>query len=153
MKINLKKFYFSCLILLSLNSIYLAQEKTVINDASAKTKLVGNHKISLQWISWDYFGTAKIVDEHGVLRIKGEQKQRGGNDFLKIDGTINSVDKNSFVFNGTITISVSHINNGNACKREGEMTFAIKGNRRYWRLQEMENPCDEATDYVDIYFR
>lgn len=153
MKSKSWKYYFSFLLLICLTSINYAQEKTVVNDFAAKTKLVGNHKLSLQWISWDYFGTVKITDERGVLHLRGEQKQRGGNDFLKIDGTINLIDKNTFVFNGVITTRVSHINNGDNCKREGEMTFAIKGNRRYWRLQEMENPCDGGTDYVDIYFR
>lgn len=50
-------------------------------------------------------------------------------------------------------MQISHINGGEPCVREGEMTFAITRKRKYWRLQEMQNPCDTATDYVDIYFR
>jgi hypothetical protein len=33
-----------------------AQKKTDINNAAAAKMLVGRHKLSLQWISWDYFG-------------------------------------------------------------------------------------------------
>jgi hypothetical protein len=148
-----KIIYTGFLFLAVLNSFGLGQEKTVVNDANAKKMLLGKHKLSLQWISWDYFGTAIVTNKNGVLYLKGEQKQRAGKDYLKIDGTITLIDKNEFTFNGTIEIRVSHNNNGEPCKREGEMTFAVKGKRKYWRLQEMDNPCDGVTDYVDIYFR
>ncbi len=148
-----KIIYTSFLLLICLNSFVFAQEKTVVNDAKAKKMLLGKHRLSLQWISWDYFGTATVTNKNGVLYLKGEQKQRGGKDYLKIDGTITSIDKNEFTFNGTIVMQVSHNNDGEPCEREGEMTFAIKGKRRYWRLQEMDNPCDGVTDYVDIFFR
>jgi len=48
---------------------------------------------------------------------------------------------------------VSHINGGEPCLREGEMTFAITGKRRFWRLQQMQNPCNEVVDYIDIFLR
>jgi hypothetical protein len=129
------------------------QEKTVVNDAKARAALVGRHKLSLQWISWDYFGTASVINRNGVLRLKGEQKSRKSSDFVKIDGVIVSIDEKEFVFDGTIVTQIDHINNGEPCERAGEMTFRITGKRRYWRLQEMDNPCDGVTDYVDIYFR
>jgi hypothetical protein len=128
-------------------------DKTVIKDPAAKAKLLGQHKLSLQWISWDYFGKAIVTDTKGVMRVKGEQKSRKDDDYLKVDGFITLVDTKEFKFNGTIIMRVSHINGGEPCKREGEMTFRITGNRKYWRLQEMDNPCDQATDYVDIFFR
>jgi hypothetical protein len=150
----LKKIIFtSLLFFVVLNSFVLAQERTVVNDADAKKMLLGKHRLSLQWISWDYFGTATVTNRNGVLYLKGEQRQRGGKDYLKVDGMITSIDKNEFTFSGTIDMRVSHIYNGEPCKREGEMTFAIKGKRKYWRLQEMDNPCDSVTDYVDIFFR
>lgn len=148
-----KIIYTVFLLLAGFNAFGFAQEKTVVNDTKAKTMLLGKHRLSLQWISWDYFGTATVTDKNGVLSLKGEQKQRGGKDYLKIDGTITSIDKNEFTFSGTIVMQVSHNNSGEPCKREGEMTFAIKGRRRYWRLQQMDNPCDGVTDYVDIFFR
>ena len=58
-----------------------------------------------------------------------------------------------FKFDGTVTMQISHINNGEPCERTGEMTFAITSKRKYWRMQEMKSPCDVTTDYVDIYFR
>ncbi len=131
----------------------IAQQRTQINDARAKAMLLGRHKLSLQWISWDYFGTATVTERRGVLYLKGEQKGRGSRDFVRIDGRITSVDSKEFVFDGKIVMQISHINNGQPCEREGEMTFKITGKRKYWRMQEMDNPCDEATDYVDIYFK
>lgn len=127
--------------------------KAIIKDAVAKKRLLGAHRLSLQWISWDYFGRAVVTETNGVLKINGEQKGRGNNDYLKIDGVITVVDTNEIKFDGTIVTKVSHINEGKPCTREGEMTFWITKNRKYWRLKEMDNPCDPVTDYVDIFFR
>ncbi len=131
----------------------VAQEKTVVKDAKARQMLLGKHKLSLQWISWDYFGSASVVDRKGVYSLKGEQKGRGNTDLVRIDGTVKSIAAREFVFDGTIVTQVSHINGGEPCTREGEMTFRITGKRKYWRLQQIDNPCDGVADYVDIYFR
>ena len=128
-----------------------AQERTVVRSAKAKRMLLGRHKLSLQWISWDYFGTATVTDKKGVLHLVGGQTGRGSTDFVSIDGIISSVDEKEFEFNGTIVTQVSHIFGGKPCTRDGELIFKITGKRKYWRLQQMENPCDEAADYVDIY--
>lgn len=128
-----------------------AQSKTVINNVKAKNMLLGRHLLSLQWISWDRFGAANVTNKGGVFYLKGEQQK--GSDFVKIDGAITSIDADNFKFNGTITTKISHIANGAACERTGEMTFVITGKRKYWRLQEMQNPCDDVVDYVDVYFR
>jgi len=130
-----------------------AQERTIVNDRKAATMLRGRHKLSLQWISWDYFGTANVVDRAGVYSIKGEQKGRGNTDFVRIEGRIRRIDAKEFRFDGTIATQVSHINGGKPCERKGEMTFRITGKRKYWRLMEMDNPCDQAADYVDIFFK
>jgi hypothetical protein len=130
-----------------------SQEKTKVNDAKMKTKLLGKHMFSLQWISWDYFGSATVTENKGVLLLKGVQKSRENDDYVKIDGEITSIDSKSFVFVGTVETKISHINNGKPCIRDGVMTFAITKNRKYWRLQDINNPCDDVADYVDIYFR
>ena len=130
-----------------------AQERTIVNDRPAAAMLLGKHKLSLQWISWDNFGSATVTNKAGVFSIKGSQKGRGNSDVLSIEGMIVSIDAKQFVFEGTIVMQISHINGGKPCKREGDFTFKITGKRKYWRMQEMDNPCDEATDYVDIYFR
>jgi hypothetical protein len=130
-----------------------APAKTVVNDAAARMKLLGVHRFSLQWISWDYFGRAAVTEKNGTLFIKGEQRGRSNDDYVTMDGRITRVDAKEFTFEGDVITRVSHINKGEPCKRSGEMIFRITGNRRYWRLQQMDNPCDEAADYVDIYFR
>jgi hypothetical protein len=129
------------------------QPKTIINDQQAKQMLIGPHRLSLQWISWDYFGKINVTESNGVLMIKGEQKGRGTGDYLTVDGVITSVDAKEFGFKGIIITKVSYNNNGEPCKREGEMTFRITNNRKYWRLKEMDSPCEEIVDYVDIFFR
>jgi hypothetical protein len=150
----MKKLFFLLFVLGSV-TFAAAQERTDVNNRAAANMLVGRHRLSLQWVSWDYFGVATVTNRRGVYSIKGEQKGRGrGNtDFVKIDGRITSIDVKEFAFTGTIITQISHINGGKPCTRDGEFTFKITGKRRYWRLQQMDNPCDPVTDYVDIYFR
>ncbi len=150
----IKKFTVSIfLILLIFGASVSAQNKTRINSVKAKNMLLGKHKLSLQWISWDYFGAANVVAKEGTFYLKGRQKSRKDSDFVEVDGVITEINDKTFKFDGTITMQISHINNGEPCERTGEMTFAITGKRKYWRLQEMKSPCDVTTDYVDIYFR
>ena len=130
-------------------------QRTEVNDSAAARMLLGKHMFSLQWVSWDYFGVATVTNRRGEYLIKGEQKGRGeqATDFVTINGVITAIDAREFKFSGTIVTQVSHINGGQPCVRDGEFTFKITGKRRYWRLQQMDNPCDPVTDYVDIYFR
>jgi hypothetical protein len=141
--------------LMAFSSAGTAQQRTDIEDVSAARMLLGRHRLALQWVSWDYFGIAHVTNRRGSYLIKGEQKGRGrsNTDFVRIDGAVTSIRAKEFAFTGKITTQVSHINGGKPCDREGEFTFKITGKRRYWRLQQMDNPCDTATDYVDIYFR
>jgi hypothetical protein len=152
--LSMKKIIFAILLTLTmLGFSAFGQEQTVVNNAKSETILRGKHKLSLQWISWNYFGAANVTNNDGVYYLKGEQTQRDGTDFVKVDGVITEIGAKEFKFNGTITMQVSHINNGEPCERTGDMTFKITGKRKYWRLQEMDNPCEGVTDYVDIYFR
>ncbi len=131
-----------------------ALPKTQIISASGRTQLLGKHKFQLHWISWNRwkdFAELTVVERQGKLVIKGRQ-QKGG-DYLEIDGFASQVEDKQFTFEGSIITRVSYKNNGNPCRREGTMTFKITGKRRYWRLQEMHSPCDETTDYVDIFLR
>lgn len=128
--------------------------KTVIKDASWKKRLMGRHMLSLQWISWEKFGSATVSEKDGTLFIKGEQVSKDKkNDYLKIDGIITEVSPKQFKFRGKVLTRVSFINDGKECVRDGDLTFAVKGNRKYFRMKEMDNPCDTATDYVDVYFK
>jgi hypothetical protein len=155
----MRRFTLSLIVILATVTTVAAQKsekvypKVIVNDMAAKQMLLGVHRFSLQWISWDYFGKATVTEKNGSLFIKGEQRGRGNADFVTMDGVITRVDAKEFTFEGEILTRVSHINKGEPCKRTGEMTFRITGNRRYWRLLQMNNPCDEAADYVDIFFR
>lgn len=143
-------FFFA---LLLLSGLAAAQERTAVNDAAAAKMLLGRHMFALQWISWDHFGSVTVSKRNGVFYLKGEQKGRGNTDKLRIDGRIVSIEAKEFVFDGTIETQVSHINGGEPCTRTGEMVFKITGKRKYWRLQQMDNPCEPVTDYVDIFFK
>lgn len=148
-----KKLVFAAAVALALAGAAFAQEKTVVNDAKAKAMLLGRHNFSLQWISWDYFGTATVTQRKGVYYLKGEQKVRKGTDFVRIAGVITEINARDFKFSGEIVTQVSHINGGEPCRREGDFTFRITGKRKYWRMADINNPCDEVADYIDIFFR
>ncbi|MCK6683009.1 MAG: hypothetical protein L6R30_11410 [Thermoanaerobaculia bacterium] len=128
---------------------------TVIHDPGAREKLLGEHLLTLQWIGWERPGKATVRIEDGVLLLKGEQRGKENGDFLAIEGRITQVWEKEFRFSGRIETQVSYINGGKPCAREGEVTFRITGKRRYWRLKEMENPCEggNLVDYVDIFLR
>ena len=119
--------------------------------AATRQLLLGDHLLSLQWISWDHFGKATVTEAGGKLLLKGEQRK--GEDYLTIQGTITEVLPRGFRFHGTVTMRVSHINKGQPCVRDGDLAFMASGTRKFWRMREMNNPCDEAADYVDIYFK
>ena len=55
---------------------------------------------------------------------------------------------------GELVTYVAHHNNGKACVRNETFTFKASGKRKYWRMQEMTNPCEDGNhaDYVDVYF-
>jgi len=127
-------------------------------DDAARARLVGEHMLTLQWLGWgDLSGAGKLVveDAGDTLPMRGEQRGVGENagDYLRIDGRIVAASRDGFVFEGEILTRVHHIANGGECRRSGTFTFRATGKRRYWRLQEMQSPCDSATDYVDVYFR
>lgn len=150
----LKKLSFTIfLILATFGASLFAQNKTVVNSTKARDMLLGRHSLSLQWISWDYFGSATVSNKKGFYYLNGRQKSRQNSDFVEVAGSITEINEKNFKFEGTVTMQISTINNGEPCVRSGEMTFAITGARKYWRLQEMKSPCDVTTDYVDIYFK
>ncbi len=148
------------LLALSISTDALAQSKRrgtrrTTTASTPESKILGKHPISLQWISWDYFGTVEVTKEQrdGSLHCVGSQRSRENDDYVTIDGYIEMVSDLEFNFYGTIITKVYHINNGQPCVREGTFKFLSTQGRKYWRLQQMDNPCDEACDYVDIYFR
>lgn len=117
--------------------------------------LIGNHKISLQWISWENFGTALIekTDKLGVYKITGKQVDDIKSHYLKIEGNLKPLNEKLLLFEGKIETRIGYINGGESCLREGTFHFRISGERKYWRLKEMTNPCDSGNlvDYIDIF--
>lgn len=131
---------------------------TKTSFTALENKVVGKHMLSLQWISWKYFGTANITkNSDGTYYCKGEHLSRGDDshigDYLKIDGTIRIISERELEFTGTIRTKIYHINNGDEVLREGTYTFLASQGRKFWRLQDMKNPADGCIDYVDIYFK
>lgn len=132
-------------------------KKTATTKSKAATtamdkKLIGKHMLSLQWISWDYFGSVNITKEDdNYYRCVGEQLDRSNvGDYVKLDGYISAVDDLNLVFNGTIKMKIYHLNGGEEYVRDGTFNFKSTQGRKYWRMQEMEGP-DGELDYVDIY--
>ena len=118
----------------------------------AEQNLLGEHMFSLQWISWDKFGTATVTRKSdGGLYVNARQEL--DSDYAALKGDVRVIDTKEFTVTGELVTCVSHINGGKPCVRDGTFTFKTKGGRKYWRIQEMDNPCDELVDYVDIYFK
>ena len=108
---------------------------------TVEQRVLGKHMCSLQWISWDYFGTVNITKQpDGTLRCVGGQKSRECDDYLKIDGTITIESADCLIFNGVIETKVSYLANGQVVVRTGEQRFLRTGQRRYWRMQNMRIP-------------
>jgi len=120
---------------------------------SLEKKVVGKHLLSLQAISWDYFGTCDISKiENGRYRCVGSQRSKENSDYLKLDGYISIVNENHLKFTGSIKTKVSTDNHGNEFVREGTFDFEAYDGRKYWREQEMAGP-GSLTYYIDIYFQ
>lgn len=132
----------------------LASAEPRIADAAMAKKLLGTHAITLQWLGTGTLrdaGKAVVAEKDGEWHLTGRQDAAEG--FVEIDGIVTAIDGDSFAFTGRIITQVTHINGGRACTRDGAFTFLKKGKRKYWRTQSIDNPCDLAADYVDLYLR
>lgn len=96
-----------------------------------------------------------VTDRGEALAVEGEQRGHGDSDgdYVRLSGRIVAATRDGFTFEGTILTRVSHIAGGRECRRDGTYHFETRTGRKYWRMQEIDNPCDTAADYVDIYFR
>jgi hypothetical protein len=139
--------------LLTLASAPAWAEPTITDAAMAK-KLMGPHALTLQWLgsgSLKDAGKAEVKEAGGDWRLTGRMDAAEG--FVEVDGIVTSIDATTFGFKGKIITQVSYINGGKACTRDGDFVFLKKGKRKYWRMQSIDNPCDMAADYVDLYLR
>ena len=122
-------------------------------DAYARQQLLGEHKLTVQWIGWDDLaqaGQVRIDPAGAVLAVSGTQV--GEDKRLDVAGHISALVEDGFVFEGAITLQDMQGPGTGTCVRSGRMHFTTRGIRQYWRLQQMQSPCGVETDYVDIYF-
>jgi hypothetical protein len=126
-------------------------ERTEVTDRAALQRLVRNSGITLQWISFESprRGRVRVTDRNGLFYLHGRQAGRG-DALVDMAGDVLAIGPRSFTFRGVITIENAP-DPGRRCIRDGTFEFRVTQNRRYWRLQQMEQ-CDGLTDYVDIYF-
>ncbi len=136
-----------------LNDSVRENAKELINKIpKVKVEIERTIPISLHWISFNDRGTAKISKkDDGWYAIQGGQTNKN-KEFLKIDGKIKRIDKFNLRFSGTIITFIRSNNNGIPCEKTGEFDFLKKGDRPYYRFQQMEN-CEggRLVDYVDLY--
>lgn len=119
--------------------------------SALEQKIAGKkHMFSLQWIEGGKMGEAVVKQTADGLYIEAKQEHNG--DYVVLQGDLTVIDDKTFTVTGDIVTRVSHIADGNVCPRSGTFEFFAKGSRKYWRLQQMTNPCDNVVDYVDVYF-
>jgi hypothetical protein len=142
------------LVLAALCTASVAHADPVITDPKAAKQLLGKHALTLQWVGTGGLkdaGSAEVKQEGDQWRLTGRKDAKEG--FVSLDGVVTKVDKTTFTFKGKIVTKVYHIYEGKECAREGEVIFERKGARKYWRMYPVDNPCDLAADYIDIYLR
>jgi hypothetical protein len=135
-----------------------SDEKKNVIESAQNVELIrlGKHLISLQWITSDITpnGSVYITKlDNNKYKIEGGQKSMENSDYLHIDGTFTLNGKNELLFEGTLIYKVEYNNSGLPCDKSGKLFFKATNNRKYWRMQQMQN-CEGGmlTDYVDIYF-
>ena len=126
--------------------------KAIDKIPKVKVEVERTIPISLQWISFEKQGKAKLIKAgDGWFTIAGEQTN-ANNEFLKIDGKIKRLNADQLSFEGTVITYIKDNNGGVPCEKKGAQIFSKKGDRKYYRLQNMEN-CEggKVLDYVDLY--
>ena len=126
------------------------QAATRILDRRSASRILANKGLTLQWIDWGRRGNARVSREGGRWALRGRQEQRNGPGRLAMDGTIEEIGTDYFVFRGKISITDTP-DAGRSCSMDKTWRFAITRNRSYYRLREFEW-CDDLTDYIDLYF-
>lgn len=122
------------------------------NSVETLPQGAGRHAITLQWVGWDKPGTALLVpSDDGWYSIEGTQSNEEMAR-LVIKGKIRRISSKELEFDGIIETTVPYNNGGEPCIKEGKQRFYAKGNRKYYRMQQMLN-CEggNLVDYVDIY--
>ena len=139
---------------LTLFAVSGAQADPEITDQKAAKQLLGKHALTLQWLGSGTLkdaGAVEVKADGGDWRLTGRMDAEQG--YVALDGVVTKIGKTTFTFKGKVVTRVAFIYDGKDCARAGEYTFERKGTRKYWRMYPIDNPCDTAADYVDIYLR
>jgi hypothetical protein len=142
------------LVLLALALPMAAAADPTMSDRRSAELVLGKHALTLQWLGFGDLrtaGTATVVAKDGHWRLTGEQKAKEG--FVTLDGEVVAITKTSFDFQGKVVTQAAGNNKDQPCSREGRYTFLRKPGKKYWRMQPIDNPCDQIADYIDIYQR
>lgn len=127
-------------------SLAVFSQETTFEDS-----LLGEHQFGVQFI-WDGYGSAEITkDDEGALHIKGEQYSNTKEEYVLLNGVITVIDERNFKIKGNLKLFTE-----GCCgllDREVDYTFRKTGNRKYWRLKERNDLCDQYTCayYLDIF--
>lgn len=123
-----------------------------VQKTNKSSRKAGKHPITLQWIGWDKPGEVIIKPLNDEWYSIGGSQKNSGSNILTIEGKIRRLSEKELEFIGTITTKVSSIYAGEPCIKTGKQMFYAKGNRQYFRLQNMTN-CEGGmlVDYIDIY--
>ena len=148
------KLYKTLIMLAVVNLVFIPASTSRAKESNkAEQKLLGKHMFSLQYILFETekFGTATVTRKNdGGLYVDARQESNSG--YVTLKGDVRVANAKEFTVTGELVTCVSYINGGKPCVRNGTFTFKVTGKRKYWRMQEMANPCENVVDYVDIYF-
>jgi hypothetical protein len=86
-----------------------------------------------------------------MLHIKGEQYSTNKEEYVLLEGIITVIDERNLKIKGSLKLFTE-----GCCgllDREIDYTFRKMGNRKYWRLKERNDICDQYTCayYLDIF--
>lgn len=79
-----------CLSVNTQSQLFTPEQITKIEN-----KLIGKHKLSLQWVSWETFGSVDILRDADGLSIEGIQELNGN--FVSLFGKIKVIDEKVFL--------------------------------------------------------
>ena len=127
-----------------------SQMPTRITSVSDLARIAAPKGVTLQWISWDYRGEARVL-VNGTGQWFLDARQSGDGDaFVSVNGMITEIGDKYFILDGTSSI-LNTPDPGRRCEAQDKWRFEITQNRQYYRLRRFEW-CDGLTDYIDIYF-
>jgi hypothetical protein len=149
MKIALKLKFLKYSVIAAMLAIGIfAFAKTV--KKPAESIIAGKYPLTVQFIS-DSNGYVNVFKKNDSTFIKGQTVSKDSSGFLFLNGYLENITKDSFVYVGAIKMF-----SPGCCgliKKPGKWTFRRSANRKFFRLKEREALCDPYTCYyyIDIH--